>query len=374
MNFSPIKNHLDSRREKIKCRGKDYQWVNQDPVVGYLSPTLYYLYKKELLDLDEISIQFSRLAYYQNEASWLLYNLEFKKILEIFYNNNIDVMPLKAFAYAEQLYPDRGVRRFSDIDLLVKTEQFLPALELLTQNNFKILDEDMDILKANINRVTEVTLITPLGVVVEIHQSILAVKNFFRYEKVHPVDLDQIWKRASKTVNAGLPMFTLSITDTLAHLCLHAGSHGLSAQSPFTYLDFDCWVRENQSIIDWREFVLRIKEWKLVSTTHHMLKLCKTIFQTPFPSDLIQQLNPGMFAKWRIRLVYSIDSYLSHDIKKLGIKQPKLVRLLLIDHFTDLVKILFEGFFPSKQFRQLVYGSPVSLFHHWQKILQKISL
>ena len=373
MHYRSLHHHIKLRKEKLTLQNEDYDWVFSDPVLKYLSPVLSTLHEDGLITLDENSIHVSQTAYYQNKARWFLYNQEFQKILRIFQKYNIDVIPLKAFAYAEQLYPNRALRTFSDIDILVKPNQIINALYHLYQAGFILIDEKISNIIANINKVTEVTLLSPSGCVVEIHHSLLPVKNFFRYDHVHTINLEQIWNRASKTDIDEFKIYNLSLIDTLAHLCLHAGSHGLSAQSPFTYLDLDCWIRANSSTIDWEAFVKRVEEWKIRSTAYHTFELTKTIYQTPIPSDIIKKLDPGYFAKWRLSQVYSIDNYLSHNTRKIGILQPKFVRLLLIDRFIDILKILLYGLIPPRQFREVVYDQRTNLIAHWKKIFLKIS-
>jgi hypothetical protein len=164
----------------------------------------------------------------------------------------------------------------------------------------------------------------------------------------------------------------MCLTDTLAHLCLHAATHGLSSQSPFTYLDIDCWLRQSAEVIDWDEFLSTVNRWKIKNAAFHTFQLCQKIYNSPIPTWVMQQLDPGIWAKWRVALVYSFEAYVTHNLSKSGIRNPKWVRLLLHDSFMDILKILFGGFFPSKKIREVVYARPVSLHKHWMLIMRKM--
>jgi hypothetical protein len=236
-----------------------------------------------------------------------------------------------------------------------------------------LLEENLSNLTKSPEKVTEVSMRSPQGYVVEIHQNILPVKNFFRYEKALKIDLNKIWNSVEMMETEGHLHYSLNLSFTLAHLCLHAATHGLSAQAPFTYLDIDCWIRAEGSNIQWAEFIEIVKEWKIRSAAYHTFQLCKQIYNTPFPPEVIRQLNPGFWAKWRVSLVYSFESYISHDLKKPGIRNPKWVRLMLHDQFTDILKILLGGLFPTRELRKNVYGTSVSLPAHWSRIHKKIT-
>ena len=372
MDFASLKNHILLRKSILKRQGNNYEWVAKDPLVRYLCPALYDLSKTGLLEVDQASIHLSRAAYYQNKARWALWQPVFHHILQIFHDHDIETIPLKAFAYTHQLYPDTGLRAFSDIDLLVKKEKFIRAIQTLMQQKFRLFDEDLSVLMQSPEKVTEVTLLSPQGFAIEIHQSLLPVKNFFRYEKAFNLNEFSIWNRAEIRENTSGVHYSLNLVDTVAHLCLHAATHGLSAQSPFTYLDLDSWVRKESSNINWQAFIQVAQTWKIRSAAYHTFKLCIKIYNTQIPIEVLIQLDPGFWAKWRVNLVYSFESYLSNNLKKPGIRNPKWVRLMLHDQFTDILKILLGGLFPTKKFRQTVYGKSVSLLTHWSRLLKKI--
>ncbi len=295
----------------------------------------------------------------------------FEQIVELFCSIHIAMLPLKAFDYGEQLYPISGLRRFSDIDVLVKTEQYLPAIRLLVGNGYRLLDEHIEVLQTNPHKVSEVSLRSPQGYLIEIHQLILPVKNFFRYEIGFQLDHQQIWDRSARYGENDAIHASMSLVDTMAHLCLHAAAHGLSAQSPFTYLDIDCWLRQSAERMDWDEFFQTVRGWKIRNAAYHAFQLCQKNYNTPIPAEVMHQLEPGWWAKWRVGLVYSFEAYINHDLSKPGIRNPKLVRLMLHDSFIDILKILFGGFFPSRMLRKAVYDEPVSLPKHWMLIAKK---
>jgi hypothetical protein len=374
MDFASLKNHILLRQSILKRQGNHYDWVAKDPVVRYTSPGLHFLANHGLLEVDEASLRTSKAAYYQNKARWVLWEPVSHQVIQLFHDHDIETIPLKAFDYTHQLYPDPGLRAFSDIDLLVKKGKFIPAIQTLMQHNFRLVDEDLRVLMQSPEKVTEVTLLSPQGFAIEIHQSLLPVKNFFRYEKAFNLDESSLWNRAEKRENTSGLHASLNLVDKLAHMCLHAATHGLSAQSPFTYLDLDSWVRKESSNINWQEFIQVAQSWKIRSAAYHTFQLCKHIYDTPIPNEVLMKVDPGFWAKWRVNWVYSIESYISNNHKKPGIRTPKWVRLMLHDQFTDIPKILLGGLFPTSQFRQTVYGTPASLLSHWSRLLKKIKI
>lgn len=374
MALESIKRHLLRRKEMLDAAAGDFDWVFSDPVAAYLAPALSFLARDGLLEIDAAAVQKSRVLYYQNEARWALWLPVFQHVLNVLHAHEIEVMALKAFAHQGSLYPAAGLRAFNDIDVVVKPAKFLTAVQVLVDDGFILLEETFTTLATAPQKVTEVSLKSPEGVVIEIHQSILPVKNFFRYESAYNLAEESLWSRAEKSSGEPDGAYRLSLLDTLAHLCLHAATHGLSAGASFTYLDLDAWLRKEKARIDWTEFVRLTSAWKIKSAAYHTFQLCRRNYDTPIPDAVFAELDPGFWAKWRLARVYSAESTLANDRRKIGIRKPKFVRLMIFDRFTDLLRILFGGFFPTRKLRWIVYGKKVSLIAHWLIIFRKFGL
>jgi hypothetical protein len=156
----------------------------------------------------------------------------------------------------------------------------------------------------------------------------------------------------------------LSHYDTLAHLCLNLALHGLKNLQ--SYLDIDLWIRNLSDSWDWEEFLERVFQWQIRSVTYHVLSICKYLFDTPLPENILQRLDPGRLARWRVTLLISSQSILA-DRPSLGKRYPTLVKLALIDSFPLILVTLRRLFLPGKAWREYnPYGR--SLFAHWSHV------
>jgi len=135
---------------------------------------------------------------------------ELESLLEQFAGQKIDLFPLKGPVLAETLYGSVTLRSCSDLDLLVRPEDFQRAELLLFQIGFTAQPVD-DYHRRFIRD----------GISVELHYGIAPLRYF-------PFDLAGIWARARRGEFRGHPIFIMSAGDLVLFLCLHGMKHGFS--------------------------------------------------------------------------------------------------------------------------------------------------
>ena len=75
-------------------------------------------------------------SYYMTLRRSMVLHDGLTKILDVFYKNDISVIALKGIFLSEWLYGDIGLRQFSDIDLLIKPEDGLKGISILSEMGF----------------------------------------------------------------------------------------------------------------------------------------------------------------------------------------------------------------------------------------------
>ena len=182
--------------------------------------------------------------------------------------HGIVCLPLKGASLQGQVYGDSGLRSMSDIDLLIRTEDWQRATHVLVDLGFRLSPEGgLDDLAslANIpdgSWPTEVVFVDGNGLMIELHRHLISTPWFL---PAYQIEMGTIWERSQQL----LPQRSLSSMDILAHLCLHAAMHGLLAMQ--TFFDIDVWVRSLPENWDWEGFIELVGNWQLRSAAYHAL-------------------------------------------------------------------------------------------------------
>ena len=111
-----------------------------------------------------------------------------KEIYSLFERNKICYIPLKG-AVIRELYPEPWLRTSCDIDILVKKEYLEEAVKLL---------EEKCGCTEKVRGNHDVALVTPDGIVIELHYRLLGKKSSPLYSRV----MSQVWRTAEKEENS----------------------------------------------------------------------------------------------------------------------------------------------------------------------------
>lgn len=355
-------------------------WVLHDPLVSYLTPALFLLARGGQIHLSENEYQVTIDSYYNNKARWVKREYRLRAILDLFYREGITVIPLKGGILQSQLYRDCGLRSMTDIDILVPTKDLLSAARLLVQNGMKYHPSDgveslTELENIPIQRWPgEFTFSDGQGFAVDLHHNFVTYHWFF---PAYPFEMETVWKRSislsdeeqsQSRYGNRLWKRILSPYDMLAHLSLHLALHGLKAKQ--TYLDIDLWIRNLPEDWDWNQFSLIVDQWRIRSVTYHALLICRYLMDTPFPDEILQRLDPGWLARYRVRKLITAESILA-DRYSLGKRYPTLVKLALIDRLSDILITLKKLAFPYETW-SAHDPSRRSLLAHWLHIWEVI--
>ena len=352
----PVLHWVERRAQYLGMPGS-LDWVVRDPVVGCLAPILFIMHREQRVTLSESARELTAQLYYRNKARWIQRGHRLVKYIRTLQQAGIQVIPLKGAILADQLYHDSGLRTMCDIDILVRPGDFLPAARLLLQSGLRISPDDSFGDLTLLERLPvpyrpgEIGFSDGQGLLIELHQNLITYPWFL---PAYPLDIAAVWGRSLEKTDKGQAYHTpdesiwqrfLSPYDTLVHLCLHLTLHGLQAMQ--TYLDVDLWIRNLPASWDWAEFIKLINKWQIRSATYHVLSFCREFMLTPLPENLLQQLDPGRLARWRVSLLISSEVLLANQSSP-GKRYPTLVKLALIDRLPRLFWTLLKLAFPSQ--------------------------
>ncbi len=132
---------------------------------------------------------------------------ELRRLLEQFEARDIPVIPFKGPVLAVAAYRNLALRRFSDLDVLVRPRDLGPARELLASLGYSLGYHDRDLEYHFVDQARQIT--------VDLHQRIAS--SYFPA----PDDFGALWERLQPVAVGGGVVHGLSAADSAFGLCVH---------------------------------------------------------------------------------------------------------------------------------------------------------
>ena len=200
----------------------DWQLVINIALKHGLINFLYVYFKSNCRELipEEILNQL-KTYYFQNSSRNILLGSSLIKILNLLKLNKISAIPFKGPVQSELIYHDIGIRIFADLDILVKKQDVLQAMDILMEQGF----------------------ITSINIPESQIDTYLEKENFFQIQnKSGSINIDLHWEISGRyslkpiyyptsedvlhpTMLLSNEINTLNHEDTLIYLCVHGTSH-----------------------------------------------------------------------------------------------------------------------------------------------------
>ena len=216
-------------------------------------------------------------------------------LLKVLHTAGIKVVLLKGSHLVQFVYKDLGFRPMSDIDVMIKKEDMLKALELLFQMGYGLLGESVNTQKKRI-------CIREMVKSKDRHVPALSCRNGIKKLDLHwtlpdsPINIDEegIWNRAVNEEIDGTNVLVLSSEDLLLHLSFHA-----SIKHRFNYYGMkqlcDIATTINNNRIDWDRLKLLSDEFGVEKCLYLTLRLSKEILGAHVPERILKVLKPDLF-------------------------------------------------------------------------------
>lgn len=206
-------------------------------------------------------------------------------ILRALQERGIEVIVLKGLYLVEQVYPEIGLRTFSDLDLLVRREQLADALTLMQNQGYR-LSTWYDPQAQN----TDIKHLPPLEKAqyptLELHWSILEEDEPFEIEAAG------LWERAVETTIAGVKTRALDSEDFLLHLALHfTYQHRLRGGLRNLY-DIAEVLEQRMARMNWQKLLATAQQWGAQRVTWLTFQLVEGITRVTAPKEVMTALLP----------------------------------------------------------------------------------
>jgi hypothetical protein len=210
----------------------------------------------------------------------------------------VDVTVLKGSAFAHSFYPDPSWRSFGDIDLLVRTQDWRRASELLRALGLpRRLPEPRAGFDERFGKAAE--HVGEGGLEVDLHRT-LVVGPFGLW-----IDLEELAEHVVPFCLGGRQLRRLDDTAAFAHACIHA-SLGLWPPRLTPIRDVAQIGRVGR--VDWRKLAEWGRRWKLSAVFQHALAIAEEYLgaETPEQAGALRTLVPSKVER-RALLAYTTE-------------------------------------------------------------------
>ena len=273
-------------------------------------------------------------------------------ILKMLRSQGLDVIVLKGLYLVENVYQNVSLRKFSDLDLLVRREKVnaviacMNGLGYAVETYFDSQDENRDI-----KHVPPMT--KPGGPYVEIHWTILEEDEPFT------IDTEGLWQRAMPAGVAGVDVLSLGVEDLLLHLCVHLGyQHHLKIGLHGLYdIAEVLWYFQGQ--VDWDRLTDIASQWGVEHVIWLVFKLADELLGAEVPQMVYARLvaatvQPDVLMNARAQLLAGEGQAIAMtpDLAKLATARSLGGRLMVM---------LSRVFIPRQSLARLYNVSPKSL-------------
>ncbi|MEW6428713.1 MAG: nucleotidyltransferase family protein [Thermodesulfobacteriota bacterium] len=295
--------------------------------------------------------------YYLTAGAVVVWQTELQKILRLAARMELAFLALKGVVLAETVYDNPVLRPMSDIDLLVRPEDFSRARNVLGLAGYRPLAGEGR-LAPGADYLTSLRFVRNSGPFLPIHLHTHLVNSTVPNRKLAAaVPMADIWRRARPVSLCGQPALALAAH----HQLLHLAEHGLRVSHSLTrwrYLcDIDRTVRHHRDMLDWDLFCATVLAAGLQRFVYHPLALAGRRLETPVPTEVLVRLRPR--SGWEDR---TFTLLLERNIRKPGLSY--LLHLAQQENPVAKLHFLYRTVLPPREVLAVRYGLSTGLVHH----------
>lgn len=219
----------------------------------------------------------------RNAARNLLLANELLRIVECLDAEEIEMLAYKGPTLATLAYGDLSLRRFVDLDIIVRANDVTKAMMALKHLDFFAPEFTSSQLELLTRTQSAIPLVRQTGkLTVELHWAL--VSNHFAAVPVS----EAIWSRALSVAVSGHTIKTLATEDLLLALCIHGTKH------TWERLAWVCDITQilnTQSNLDWTVVVELARQAKVERMLALGLRLAADLLQTQLPFEVERLIN-----------------------------------------------------------------------------------
>jgi hypothetical protein len=188
---------------------------------------------------------------------------------------------MKGPVLAERVYPEPSLRPSRDLDVFVPADSFAAAIDALEANGAQLLDANWDL--AIRARRGQVHVRLAHGTTMDLHWHLI---NSGRVRDMLNISMSSVLRNLRIVQIRDLPVSTLSVTDTVVHLGLHAA---LGGAWRLRWLN-DLKLLIAHEVVDWASVQARADQWRARRLLGVTLMRSARLLNADVPDDVITGL------------------------------------------------------------------------------------
>jgi len=255
------------------------------------------------------------------------------------------VIPLKGPALAEALYPDPGLRPFTDLDLLVRREDAARAVALLGERGYRHLGWQRSLAYEVAHAPAACFVADGRALPVDLDLGLVGFPAGAR--PLAPGAQAEVWERAVATERWGRRVLELALEDLVLYLALHLAVHHPLAGLVWR-LDLALLLRRHAARLDWEALLARAARWRARGALYFALRTAAAELGAGAPPAVLARLRPrGARGALLDRFACRRDARGRGD---------HLLALLVMDRWRDATGALAAGVVPPAAWARSRYG------------------
>ncbi len=324
------------RQKPLIASDELFSAINWDKLIAFAAhqnilTIIYYVLSKEQLlgkipseKRNELEKDFIGKA-----AFTLQYESLLREISTSFYQEGIPFVIIKGPTIALELYKPSDVRPYGDLDLLIKSQDYVKAKELLSKHEFRMAHPETESHRRTYWNSVDFYLASNQKIAIDLHWDTLMTswgRNFFTDQ--------EIWKHIRYLEFYGTRLPVLNPIVLIPHLCLHLAFHHQFGKLQ-TLCDLDLAVQKFNSDVDWEKMLEMSYEMKIWRAMIFSLRLSENLLGTEFPSAIKRALKRKTLTEKLFPFSYLV--FRSTEIPAMA---GRVIRFLLIDDIPGKMKSL----------------------------------
>jgi hypothetical protein len=208
---------------------------------------------------------------------------ELLRILAVFDQQGIPVIPFKGPTLALQAYGNIALRPFGDLDVLIHAQDLMPARDLMLAQGYRPLPEaaGFKLTMAHTQRCHEYSLISPDGQIrFELQWAVMQEPFAF------PTNIHRWWEQATTMSVGGRTLSRLAPEHLLLLLCAHGSKH--LWERLFWICDIAELIRADGEI-DWPKLIEEARQLGVERILMLGCSLANMLLNTPLPPELLRR-------------------------------------------------------------------------------------
>jgi hypothetical protein len=190
------------------------------------------------------------------------------------------------------------------------------------------------------------------GLTVELHWTIVGPQYGLSFDDE---DLEQVWDRATPVTIGGVPVLTLSPTDVLLHLCLHASvQHRFLGIGLRGFVDIDQVVRRYGEKLNWEQCARYANQWGIANGVYLTLLLAQEWTDVVIPPSVMRALDYA--APDDATVAWVRHKILNDTPQAVAVNVAGMGKERVSDRFATVVTALF----PSRAAMAGMYPAPAT--------------